>query len=244
MVVVAVRNPVSWSPANGRWMAVVVATVAAILTFGFVQQIRVEGLLAETQRVREGQALAYLVERDTVATSMLQARVQALSVRLRAVSPGNPNPGNLSQALTLAGLIPVSGPGVVVTLADSPAPSFPGEPVQMQLVHDQYVLHIVGLLMAHGATAISISGQRFVSSTAVFCSGPTIRVNGVTEGSPFTISAVGTPASMLNALEQDPEVQGWSYLVQIHYSQEQTVSVPAYSERTVFRYATPDPKAS
>jgi len=225
-------------------MAILVALVACALMFGFVQQMRVESLLAKTGQVREGQALSYLVERDTLETAALEGRVEELSARLKTVHPGNPNPGNLSAALNLAGLIPVSGPGVVVTLADNPHPSFPGEPVQMQLVHDYYVLHIVGLLMDHGATAVSISGQRFVSTSAVFCSGPTIRVNGVTEGSPFTIDAVGDSAAMLAALKQDPEVQGWSYLVQIHYTPAESVSVPAYLKTPSFRYAAPDPKPS
>lgn len=225
-------------------MGVVVAVVAGALMFGFVQQMRVEALLAKMEQVREGQALSYLVERDTLETTALQARIKTLSARLQSVHPGNPNPGNLSVAMNLAGLIPVSGPGVEVTLADSPTPNFPGEPVQMQLVHDEYVLHIVGLLMANGGTAISISGQRFVSTSAVFCAGPTIRVNGVTEGSPFTIDAVGNTASMMAALKQDPELQGWSYLVQIHYGPAESVSVPAYSASSPFRYAVPDPKTS
>lgn len=244
MVGSGVRHPAVWAPRSRAWMAAVVAVVAGLLMFGFVQQMRVEALLAETQRVREGQALAYLVERNTVQTMALQSRLRVLQARIAGVHSGHYHFGHLSQALNLAGLTAVAGPGVTVTLADNPHPSFPGEPSQMQLVHDVYVLHIVGLLMANGATAIAISGQRFMATTAVFCSGPTIRVNGVTEGSPFVIAAVGSRAAMLRALQQDPEVQGWSYLIQIHYQASANVSVPAFGGPTAFRYAVPDPQAS
>lgn len=225
-------------------MGAVVAVVAGLLMFGFVQQIRVETLLAETQKVREGQALSYLVERNAQQTTALETRLRALQAQIATVHPNQYHLGGLSQALNLAGLTAVEGPGVTVRLADNARPSFPGEPAQMQLVHDVYVLHIVGLLMAHGATAIAISGQRFIGTTAVFCSGPTIRVNGVTEGSPFIIAAVGSPTAMLRALQQDPEVQGWSYLVQIHYQSSNNVSVPAFGGSTAFRYATAAPQAS
>lgn len=139
----------------------------------------------------------------------------------------------------MAGLTPVEGPGVEVTLHDAAKPSYPGEPPVYQLVHDQYVLHVVALLSAAGATAISINGQRYVSTTSIFCAGPTIRINGINYGSPYVVRAVGPPQALLTALSDDPDVQGWSQLVSISYRAESRLKVIGYRGQVQFNDARP-----
>jgi uncharacterized protein YlxW (UPF0749 family) len=221
-------------------LALFLGWVAGLLMFGVAQQWKVEQLLAQTETMREGQALTYLVERTTEQVAADTAELASLRAQLASVPAARiPAPGTLAAARAAAGLTAVTGPGVVVTLADSPHPTFPGEPVQMQLVHDEYVLHIVGLLMAHGATAVAIGGQRFVALSAIFCAGPTIRINNVLEGSPFAITAVGNTQAMLTALAQDPDVQGWSALIQIHIHPRAQVTVPPYDGPATLVYAKP-----
>jgi len=221
-------------------LALFLGLVGGLLMFGVAQQWKVEQLLAQTETMREGQALTYLVERTTEQVAADTAQLSSLRAELAAVPAARlPRGATLAAARAAAGLTAVTGPGVVVTLADSPHPTFPGEPVQMQLVHDEYVLHIVGLLMAHGATAVAIGGQRFVALSAIFCAGPTIRINNVLEGSPFAITATGNTQAMLAALAQDPDVQGWSALIQIHIDPRAQVTVPAYDGRPAFLYAKP-----
>jgi uncharacterized protein YlxW (UPF0749 family) len=205
-----------------------VGLLAAALSFWIVQEVRVQNLLAETAAAREGIILSALLQQAYQSNATLAARVAALQGTVQRVQPpSSAEEAAWSRAQVLAGLTPVAGAGVVVTLADSPKPRYPGEPAAFQLVHDQYVLHIVGLLAGVGARAIAVSGQRFVSTTAVFCAGPTIRVNGVVEGSPFTVDAVGPVHAMLAALAHDPDVQGWAQLVEIHYRAVRRVRVPA-----------------
>lgn len=226
-------------PEFPRAITLVVGLVAALLMFGFAQQLRVEQLLAKTETMREGQALTYLVERTAQETQADALKISVLEADLKTPVPVHQSLRMLQAARRDAGLTAVRGAGVVVTLADDPHPTFPGEPAQMQLVHDEYVLHIVGLLMAHGARAVSISGQRFVAVSAVFCAGPTIRVNNVLEGSPFVVAAVGNAQTMLAALQSDPDVQGWSALVQIRIHAEPAVVVPAYHGPLAFAFARP-----
>lgn len=171
--------------------------------------------------------LTQLVQATLARDAVLAGRLS--TVRQDAAtspsSPVAPLGHQLAAAQGQAGLAAVSGVGVTVVLQDAARPSFPGEPAQLQLVHDQYVLHIVGLLSAAGARAISIAGQRYVSTTAIYCAGPTISVNGVTSGSPFVIRAVGQPTRLLAALANDPDVQGWSQLVSIQFHAASQVRV-------------------
>lgn len=227
------------STRSSSW-TLVVSLIGALLMFWFAQQLRLEIALQQTVAAQRGATLSYLVQRSLTETATMQAEV----ARLQADVAGPiPNVARLRRTLGViraaAGLTQVAGNGVTVALSDNPKPSFPGEPAQYQLVHDQYVLHIVGLLAGAGARAISINGQRFASTSAIFCAGPTIRVNGVVEGSPFVITAVGNEAPMLQVLTQDPQVQGWSHLVQVHFGPAHHLVVPALAQIPSLNVAQP-----
>jgi uncharacterized protein YlxW (UPF0749 family) len=230
------RRPLAWS-------AIVLSVVAFVLAFWGVQEVRVQDVLQQTAAVREGEILSSLVQQAYEENDVLTARILALRTRLGAAGRGAEDMTQLTALLartrTVAGLTPASGPGVVVTLQDSTSPRYPGEPAEFELVHDQYVLHIVGLLEGVGASAVFINGQRYVGTTSVFCAGPTIRVNGINEGSPFVIAAIGPVGRMLTALATDPDVQGWAQLVQLHYRAAASLRAPALANPPIFRYARP-----
>jgi uncharacterized protein YlxW (UPF0749 family) len=209
-------------------MGGVLALLAGALTFWLVQQWRLETLLQQTAAAREARTLTVLVQQSLRQDASLTAQVAAARAAAAAVGNGPPETARrqLGRARAAAGLTGVSGGGVIVTLRDAAKPSFPGEPAQLELVHDQYVLHIVALLVGAGARAVSIAGQRYVSTTAIYCAGPTISVNGVTYGTPFVIDAVGPADRMLGALAADPDVQGWSQLVSIHFRTAAALAIP------------------
>ncbi|MBX5467640.1 MAG: DUF881 domain-containing protein [Firmicutes bacterium] len=215
------------------------AGLALVLGFLLAQQAAVEARLAENAAAQEGKNLAYLITRAVEGNHALAQEVAAEQAALKAASPPPPPTAALAAARAAAGLTPVSGPGVVVSMEDAQSPRFPGEPPDFELVHDQYVLHVVALLSAAGARAIAINGQRYVATTAIFCAGPTIRINGVPYGSPFVITAVGPPAAMLAALNQDVDVQGWSELVVLQYHAASSLTIPPYRGPLEFPWAKP-----
>lgn len=244
------RRPKAWEINNMQsvahlkprvhWTTYLIAALGTVLMFWFVQEVRVESRLVQTAAIRRGETWSFLVERTATQTNRLVAEVAALKASLKTPAPHLTSLIHAVDVQTAqAGLTAVTGSGVTVSLEDSPVPAYPGEPAQFQLVHDQYVLHIVGLLLGSGARAISINGQRYVSSTAVFCAGPTIEVNDVYTGSPFVISAVGPSQAMLATLTADPDVQGWSQLVKIHFQKASLVTVPALASLPKFQYARP-----
>lgn len=115
-----------------------------------------------------------------------------------------------SDALELAaGLVPVTGPAVTVSLDD--APRRPGRPPLSDdpddlVVHQQDVQAVVNALWSGGAEAMTLMGQRIVSTSAVRCVGNTVILHGQVYGPPFVVTAIGDPGELRDALDEDPGV--------------------------------------
>lgn len=109
-----------------------------------------------------------------------------------------------------AGLEAVSGPGVTVTLDDAPRPPQGEEPASDNpddlVVHQQDVQSVVNALWAGGAEAMTLMGERLVSTSAVRCVGNTLLIQGRLVAPPFTISAIGPSAALRAALRREPGV--------------------------------------
>ncbi len=108
-----------------------------------------------------------------------------------------------------AGLRAVSGPAVTVSLDD--APRQPGRPPLSEdpddlVVHQQDVQAVVNALWAGGAEAMTLMGQRVVSTSAVRCVGNTVVLHGRVYSPPFVVTAVGDPDTLTDALDADPGV--------------------------------------
>jgi uncharacterized protein YlxW (UPF0749 family) len=136
--------------------------------------------------------------------------------------------GELEAARMMAGVVPVNGPGVVVTLQDGQQAAH-AQDVTRYIVHEQDVRLVVNELRAAGAEAISINGQRLVSNSEIRCVGPTIIVNGVKSAAPFVITAIGDPTTMINGLHLPGGVmQLLQDYVQIEVQKHDLVEIPAY----------------
>ncbi len=103
-----------------------------------------------------------------------------------------------------AGLTPVSGRGVTITLKDAVAI---GElDIEDYIIHDSDVTAILDELKANGAQAISINGERLISTTKPVCAGPTIIVNDSRYPSPYVIKAIGDPDVLHDAIQSMAQV--------------------------------------
>lgn len=146
-----------------------------------------------------------------------------------------------------AGLEPVEGPGVVVTLDDAP------EEIQKQatgidpnllVVHQQDLQAVANALWAGGAEAMTLQGQRIVSTTGIKCVGNTVVLHQVPYAPPYVIKAVGDTEAMLASLAANPYVNG--YLTYVDRWQlgwdvetETDLDLPGYEGQTTLRYARP-----
>ncbi len=173
--------------------------------------------------------------REELAVAQLQASQQTGQLAdVRAA---------LEQEQVLAGLVPVQGPGVVVTLDDSSkAPVGPGANIEDYIIHEYDLRDVVNLLWNGGAEAISINNERLVNTTSIYCVGSTIMVNDTRLSPPYEIRAIG-PRQPLEALLSDPanltllRPRIKSYGVKFAVSWAETVDIPAYSGTFRLRYA-------
>jgi uncharacterized protein YlxW (UPF0749 family) len=150
----------------------------------------------------------------------------------------------LDRQKLLAGLTPVQGPGVLVTLDDSDAAVLPGADPGAYLIHEYDLRDIVNLLWMAGSEAIAINGERLVSNSSIICLGSTVMVNDTRLSPPYFIRAVGNPR-----VQQD-YLRNPSYLEQLKEKQRlhglrfdiegvPTVSLPAYTGGFPVQYAGP-----
>lgn len=101
----------------------------------------------------------------------------------------------------LLGLTEVKGEGIIITVDDNREINT-SEVLNVSkfLVHAEDLLNIVNELFNAGADAISINDQRIVNTTAIYCDGNIIRVNGKMIGVPINIKAIGHSERMYYAL--------------------------------------------
>lgn len=144
---------------------------------------------------------------------------------------------SLEHAKLLAGLTNVKGEGVVVIVKDSTDTNIS---IEAGLVHDTDIMSIVNELKAAGAEAISVNGQRILSTTAIRCVGPTIQINGTKVASPFHIKAIGNAKYLESALNIKGGVADSlkSYGIQVEISTDEGIIIDKYDETLVLKYAS------
>jgi uncharacterized protein YlxW (UPF0749 family) len=109
-----------------------------------------------------------------------------------------------------AGMDPVHGPGLVVTLQDAQRDAngrFPRDASPDDLVvHQQDIQAVLNALWSAGAEAIQMQDQRIIGTSVPRCVGNTLLLNGRTYSPPYTITAIGNAAAMQAALAAAPLV--------------------------------------
>lgn len=119
----------------------------------------------------------------------------------------------LVQIRDLAGYEKVEGPGIIMSLNDSLNDIGDVYNTNWLFIHDLDIIEVVNELKAAGAEAISINGERVVSSTNIRCGGPTINIDTKRHAVPFVIKAIGDP-KRLEATATSPD----SYIDLMMYS--------------------------
>jgi uncharacterized protein YlxW (UPF0749 family) len=159
--------------------------------------------------------LASMVRYDATQVDALHSRMTDLrgQVDVLGGSIGNKQVRALNRRADAmkgpAGLLPQVGPGVTVTLSDAPeetSSSSPDNP-NLLLVHQQDIQAVVNAMWKGGAQAITIQGQRVVSTTGIRCIGNSVQLQGVPYSQPYVISAVGDQAALTDAISRDSYLQ-------------------------------------
>ncbi|OBB03547.1 hypothetical protein A5662_11850 [Mycobacteriaceae bacterium 1482268.1] len=147
-----------------------------------------------------------------------------------------------------AGLDPIRGRGLVVTLTDAQRDAngrFPRDASPDDLVvHQQDIQAVLNALWTGGAEGVQMQDQRIIGTSAPRCVGNTLLLNGRTYSPPYVITAIGDPVAMQAALAASPLVTIYKqYVVRfgLGYSEEprESVDLVGHPESVRMRFAKP-----
>jgi uncharacterized protein YlxW (UPF0749 family) len=201
--------------------------------------------------------LASLVSSQSKEYDDLQARLAELTDEVAALTAQVSDRDvkrlrhRIAELSDPAGLVAKAGPGVTITLSDAPDEVIQAAydadlDVNENVVHQQDIQAVVNALWKGGATAITIQGQRIVSTTGIKCEGNAVQLQGRPYSQPYVISAVGDPLQLTTSVDSDdyiaryradaadPQVAvGWDM------QSEALVTAPAYDGLLDRSYAKP-----
>ncbi len=199
---------------------------------------------ARTELVTQIENRRTEVDRLSAEAQRLQSEVSALeAAQLGTAGPGGARGRELAEVV---GTLPMTGPGLTLTLDDSPDadadPTTTGDNAQQQRILARDLQYVVNALWRAGAEAVSINGKRLTSLSAIRFAGSAIIVDYRPLARPYVVTALGDPAQLPGDFADGP---GGSYLSTLHSTfgiradtdVSQRLTVPAAVSLTT-RYAT------
>ncbi|QDW61763.1 DUF881 domain-containing protein [Oerskovia sp. KBS0722] len=204
--------------------------------------------LARNQDGRHPQNLTDLVQNEerrvesmTGQVVSLEAEVTALAQELAPVELTPPEV--VVNTGIVAGSIPVTGPGLSVTLDDAP-PTQQSRSANVDdlVVHQQDLQDVINALWAGGAEAMTLQGQRVTPTTAFRCVGNVLNLHGRVFSPPYVVSAVGDPAALQASLDRSPAIGIYQEYVDAYglgwkVEKSSSMDIPAFEGATDLRYA-------
>ncbi|MEY2397181.1 MAG: hypothetical protein QOJ00_355 [Actinomycetota bacterium] len=220
----------------------------ACVAIGFLAMTAVRSHPASPEaRLPRQYRLAALIERQQRSAKQLRAEAERLRGQVADASLGPDSGASTDRAQQLrssqlaAGLTGLSGPGVRVELADSSLAASPSGDVNDLVIHSGDVQAVVNALWRSGAEAVSINGQRLVSTSAVLCVGNTLLLNGTVHSPPYVVSALGADRNKFEAdeLMQRLRDDAKAYGLKLSIRSVNDVRIAGYEGSTAPKYARP-----
>jgi len=234
----------TWRPRRPRGVASWQITLGvALLALGFLIAAQ---LAAEGPRIRyTSQERTPLVETAlTLQSTQDDLKDQIVQLRdaiqgLETDSAGSQAAlkqlnDDLEQARIAAGLIPMTGTGLVLRLQDSSRPVPPGGNEADYLVSAADIRTVVDQLWQAGAEAIAINDERVTTSTAIIDIGGAVLVNTAYIAGPYQISAIG-PTDLFARISAQPGFQDFvvtrvgSFGIDLSRAEPPSVDIPAFA---------------
>lgn len=232
---------------NKKAIALVLGIMCFALTTGICIQIKTVKSTnsASSQNYEENNLRAEVLKYKEKYDNLLKETEKVDAQLQEQIESATKNNSELEEAKNqinegnkTIGLAEVTGPGVIITVADSEIDSNSVVDATDFIIHDTDILKIVNELKNAGAEAISINDQRIVSNTVIECIGAVIKINGQRVGAPFTIKAIGMPELLKNTYRNG------GYLkvlegdrIQVDFKTSDNITIPKYTGTYKFEYA-------
>jgi uncharacterized protein YlxW (UPF0749 family) len=191
-------------------------------------------------------------EQDSLKQRILELRAQIQSVETEgegAAATVRDLNAQLQQARISAGLIALTGTGIVIQLEDSKRPVPPDGSEADYLVGSRDIRTVVEQLWDAGAEAIAVNGERITTTTAIIDVGTSLLVNSAYLTPPYQITALGAPdlydtLSASQGFVDFVRARGEGYGIQVSLAEPDSVDVPAFVGTVTLRYSRPVPSPS
>jgi uncharacterized protein YlxW (UPF0749 family) len=220
------------------------------------------GFLIAAQLASEGPRVRYTTQERTPlveTANELQSQQDELKSRilqLRAQIQGIEGQGagsadlvrqlnsELQDARVAAGLIALTGTGIVLQLEDSKAPVPPDGNQSDYLVGSRDIRTVVEALWVSGAEAIAVNGERITPTSAIIDVGSSLLVNSAYLTPPYQVTALGPPdlyeklgasAGFVDFVRARAE----GYGIRVSLAEPGSVEVPAFVGTVTLRYSRP-----
>lgn len=237
--------PTRWSR---PWSSPVVTTLtaigAALVGFLLVAGMSAGRTSAQEQDARKSE-LVELIHARQDHTERLAGELEVLRARVAEaeaeVAAGTPLLATrLREVEQAAGLTPVVGPGLVVTLDDGP-PDCSAQEEECR-IQDRDLQLALNALFAAGAEAISLNGDRLITTTAVRRAGRQLLVNYRVLTPPYVLEAIGHPERLereFNASSLGQQFAVWTEVYGLGFATRvaDRLEVPGYSGSVRLRAA-------
>ncbi len=218
------------------------------LPFKVIEQEGTEPLPSESRQELLNRMSKIEEENEQLRRELEQSRATISSLE-ETLMEGQEASEELAEMLRryriLAGLDPVHGPGIRLTLSeqtgDVPATGTAAD----YLIHQEDLLNIVNELWLAGAEAIAIRSrnrtERLIMDSTIRCVGSLIDINNTRMTPPFDIFAIGDPEELENALTIPRGVleQLRFFNIQTDIVRMEDITLPAYGGLTLLEYARP-----
>ena len=184
---------------NGK-IAILLGTMCFLLTIGIFIQVKTVSQsgtkVARTLSEKElRDNVLEMKEKYEKQYKILEGKEKELDTLISSVSVNDSSSSELSERLdelnSQIGLTALQGEGIIIRIEDAKE-EVEGVSIERTVIHDSDIKAIVNDLCIAGAEAISVNGQRIVSTTAITCIGNVIKVNDEKIRNPFEIHAIGS----------------------------------------------------
>lgn len=252
-------------PAPSRIAGLLVLAVGMLL-IGVVPGLAYRQTLQQApESARVKLALIHDIEEKTRTSNDLERQAEDLASQvaaerdaaLAASNQGNATQGQLASLESCTGLVPVRGPGMVVTVGDA-APQqqtdpITGQPVELLpdengRISDRDLQTVVNAIWAAGAEAIAINGRRLTPTSPIREAGGAILVDFFPVTTPYRIEVIGDPDQLPPRFVDSRVGQQFNtyvdaYQIQFTVDRADSLSLPAAAGAEL-RYAGPLPTPS
>jgi uncharacterized protein YlxW (UPF0749 family) len=177
---------------------VLLAAAGALFATSAVQSHRGAATARKQQQQLVQRVATQTTSTNALATQDQQLRDQLTATRAKALAGAN---SGVQLQATIDGLelavggVAVSGPGVRVVLDDSTDNSSSS----LGVIYDTDLQAVVNALWSSGAEAVAVNGQRLSALSSIREAGDAILVNYRPLEPPYTVDAIGAPATLQSA---------------------------------------------